>query len=196
MLEDKQAQQLYRTAALHELWARTHLSDKSQNSVSLHETERVVFACRLPVEQRRSILGHHGGALLLPRGEHMCLVEDSTMRGSVIGCILILALAILVTPLAAEAQRPTHVHRIGYLGVTTTQEQKAFLETFLEGMRALGYVEGQNLILEYRAAEGHYERLRLCFPQASRSRKLRRDSCCHSLNGYRCHPRDDLWLSQ
>src|SRR5262249_53250843 len=33
-----------------------------------------------------------------------------------------------------------------------------FVEAFLEGMRALGYVEGQNLVMEYRAAEGHYER--------------------------------------
>jgi hypothetical protein len=34
MLEDKQAQQLYRTAALHELWARTNLSDKAHFAVS------------------------------------------------------------------------------------------------------------------------------------------------------------------
>ena len=35
----------------------------------------------------------------------------------------------------------------------------SFLEAFLEGMRALGYVEGQNLVLEYRAAAGKFERL-------------------------------------
>jgi putative tryptophan/tyrosine transport system substrate-binding protein len=70
---------------------------------------------------------------------------------------VVLMLSILVAPLAAEAQPPTHVHRIGYL-LGTTREQEAFLETFLEAMRALGYVEGQNLVMEYRAADGHYER--------------------------------------
>src|SRR5438874_11744704 len=65
-------------------------------------------------------------------------------------------LSILVAPLAVEAQPPTHVHRIGVLLGTTPGEP--FVEAFLEGMRALGYVEGQNLVMEYRAAEGQYER--------------------------------------
>ena len=75
---------------------------------------------------------------------------------SAIGLMLTLALGILAAPLAAEAQPPTHVHRIGVLLGTTPGEP--FVEAFLEGMRALGYVEGQNLVLEYRAAAGHYER--------------------------------------
>jgi putative ABC transport system substrate-binding protein len=75
-----------------------------------------------------------------------------------LGLLVTLALAVLVTPLAPEAQPPPPVYRIGYLlGGTRTQEP--FLEVFLEAMRALGYVEGQNLVLEYRAAEGRYERL-------------------------------------
>jgi putative ABC transport system substrate-binding protein len=69
-----------------------------------------------------------------------------------------LALSILLAPLAAEAQPPTHVHRIGYL-LGTTREQEPFLETFLEAMRTLGYVEGENLVMESRGAEGQYERL-------------------------------------
>jgi len=75
---------------------------------------------------------------------------------SAIGLMLTLALGILAAPLAAEAQPPTHVHRIGVLLGTTPGEP--FVEAFLEGMRALGYVEGQNLVMEYRAAEGQYER--------------------------------------
>ncbi len=78
------------------------------------------------------------------------------MRRSAIG--LMLALAIVVASLATEAQQPKNVHRIGYL-LVTTREQDTYLETFLETMRALGYVEGQNLSMEYHAAEGHYERL-------------------------------------
>jgi putative ABC transport system substrate-binding protein len=62
-----------------------------------------------------------------------------------------------VAPLAPEAQQPTHVHRIGVL-FATTPGRDPFVEAFLEGMRALGYVEGQNLVLEYRGAAGQYER--------------------------------------
>jgi putative ABC transport system substrate-binding protein len=80
------------------------------------------------------------------------------MRLSPVGLVATLALAVLVVPLAAVAQQPMHVHRIGYL-LGTTREPEPYVEAFLEGMRALGYVEGQNLVMEYRAAAGQYERL-------------------------------------
>jgi putative ABC transport system substrate-binding protein len=81
------------------------------------------------------------------------------VRRTIIGFIITCALGCLgVAPLAAVAQPPTHVYRIGYL-LGTPREQEPFLEAFLEGMRALGYVEGQNLVLESRAAAGQYERL-------------------------------------
>ena len=72
--------------------------------------------------------------------------------------VLLITLALLVASLTAAAQPPTPVHRIGYL-LGTTRAQEPALEAFMEGMRALGYVEGQNLVMEYRAAEGQYERL-------------------------------------
>jgi putative tryptophan/tyrosine transport system substrate-binding protein len=72
--------------------------------------------------------------------------------------LITLALGLLVAPLAAASQPPAHVHRIGYL-LGTTREQEPLLEAFLEAMRALGYVEGQHFVMEYRAAEGQYERL-------------------------------------
>jgi putative ABC transport system substrate-binding protein len=76
-----------------------------------------------------------------------------------IGLLLTLALSLLVAPLVAVAQPPTHVHRIGALSSQATPGRGPFAEAFLEGMRALGYVEGQHFVLEYRAAAGHYERL-------------------------------------
>jgi putative tryptophan/tyrosine transport system substrate-binding protein len=76
---------------------------------------------------------------------------------SVIGCIVTLSLSLFAAPLAAVAQPPTHVHRIGVLLDTTPGRD--LVGAFLEGMRALGYVEGQHLVLEYRGAEGQYERL-------------------------------------
>jgi ABC-type uncharacterized transport system substrate-binding protein len=72
--------------------------------------------------------------------------------------LMTLALSLLVAPLAAVAQPPTPVHRIGVL-TGTTPGQGPFVEVFLEGMRALGYVEGQNLVMEYRGVEGQHERL-------------------------------------
>ena len=71
---------------------------------------------------------------------------------------LLVTLALLVAPLAAEAQHPTHVHRIGVL-LGTTVGGDPYVGAFLEGMRTLGYVEGQNLVLEYRGAAGQHERL-------------------------------------
>src|SRR5712691_11404084 len=84
--------------------------------------------------------------------------KETTMWSRAVGCLMTLTLSLLAAPLIAEAQQPTHVHRIGYL-LGTTREQEPYVEGFLEGMRALGYVEGQNLVMEYRYAEGQYERL-------------------------------------
>jgi len=78
------------------------------------------------------------------------------MRRSAIG--LMLALALVVASLATEAQQPKNVHRIGTLSALgTTPGRNPVVEAFLEGMRALGYVEGQHFVLEYRGAEGQFE---------------------------------------
>src|SRR3989442_15274346 len=78
------------------------------------------------------------------------------MRLHIVRFVVMLALVILTAPLGAEAQPPTHVHRIGVLTFGVTREQHPHLEAFLEGMRALGAVEGQHFVLEYRAAVGQY----------------------------------------
>ena len=81
------------------------------------------------------------------------------MRRTIIGFIITVALGRLcVAPPALEAQQPTHMHRVGALFGTARQGAAPSLEAFLVGMRALGYVEGQNLVMEYRWAEGQYER--------------------------------------
>jgi putative ABC transport system substrate-binding protein len=87
----------------------------------------------------------------------LCRLEDSTVTCRTLGLLVTLTLAILVAPLAAVAQPSTHVHRIGML-VGPAPGGDPYVGAFLEGMRALGYVEGQNLVLEYRGAEGQFER--------------------------------------
>jgi putative tryptophan/tyrosine transport system substrate-binding protein len=79
------------------------------------------------------------------------------MTRRTLGLLVIFALGLLVAPLAAEAQLPTHVPRIGVLTAQTREDDRN-VKAFVEGMRALGYVEGQNLVLEYRGAAGQYER--------------------------------------
>ena len=82
------------------------------------------------------------------------------MRLSAIGLMLILALAILAVPLTAEAQQPKNVPRIGFLSAASASSISARSEAFRQGLRELGYVEGQNLVIEYRYAEGKLDRLR------------------------------------
>jgi len=48
---------------------------------------------------------------------------------------------------------------IGYLGSTFSGPRGPYLAAFLQGLSEAGYVEGQNVVIEYRGAEGHYERL-------------------------------------
>jgi putative ABC transport system substrate-binding protein len=65
-----------------------------------------------------------------------------------------------VASLAAEAQQPTKVYRIGLLSPTFHLfAPNARVEAFRQGLRELGYVEGQNLVIESRYAEGRAERL-------------------------------------
>ena len=66
---------------------------------------------------------------------------------SAVGSIVTLLLSLLIAPLAVEAQPLTHVDRIGVYFFATTPGRDPFVEAFLEGMRALGYVEGQNFVL-------------------------------------------------
>src|SRR5574341_1111547 len=73
--------------------------------------------------------------------------------------IAILALAALAAPLATAAQPPPKVPRIGYLGFGSPSAGASLLESFRQGLRELGYVEGQNLAIEYRFAEGKLDRL-------------------------------------
>jgi ABC-type uncharacterized transport system substrate-binding protein len=70
--------------------------------------------------------------------------------------VVVLALGLALAPLAAKAQPTGQRHRLGLLNAATTGQQEA---AFREGLRALGYVEGANLVIEARAAHGRVERL-------------------------------------
>jgi putative ABC transport system substrate-binding protein len=61
-------------------------------------------------------------------------------------------------PIAAKAQQAGKVYRIGILDTTSAAPSAANLNAFLQGLRELGYVEGQNLLIEYQSADGRAER--------------------------------------
>ncbi len=67
-------------------------------------------------------------------------------------------LVILAAPLATDAQPPPKIPRIGYLGPTSSSAGARLLESFRQGLRELGYVEGQNIFVDYRWAEGRPDR--------------------------------------
>src|SRR5712692_2571488 len=68
------------------------------------------------------------------------------------------AIAFSAAPRAAEAQQAAKVARIGWLALNLVASPH-LPEAFRQGLRDLGYVEGRNLVIEYRDAEGKVERL-------------------------------------
>jgi len=71
--------------------------------------------------------------------------------------IIIIGGAAAAWPLAALAQQPTKIARIGFMRAAGPNEKE--FNAFRSGLRALGYVEGQNIVIEQRYAAGAYDRL-------------------------------------
>jgi putative tryptophan/tyrosine transport system substrate-binding protein len=61
-------------------------------------------------------------------------------------------------PLMARAQQPA-MPVIGYLGLLSADDSKLLIVPFLQGLKQAGYVEGQNVAIEYRWAENQFDRL-------------------------------------
>ena len=83
-------------------------------------------------------------------------VGAKTMKGKIL--VYLLATFLLTTAAPAQAQPITKIFRLGYLAGSSLTVNAARIEAFLQGLRELGYLQGKNIALEYRAAEGKSER--------------------------------------
>jgi putative ABC transport system substrate-binding protein len=73
--------------------------------------------------------------------------------------LVTLFLSLTLAPLDIGAQQTGRVYRIGFLGATSPSGYAPQVAAFRTGLRELGYVEGKNLVIEFRWAEGNYARL-------------------------------------
>jgi putative tryptophan/tyrosine transport system substrate-binding protein len=79
------------------------------------------------------------------------------MRGKIF--VGLLATVLLTTAPPTQAQQPAKFHQIGYLSTDSPSTIAARIEAFRQGLRELGYVEGKNIVIEWRFAEGKADRL-------------------------------------
>jgi putative tryptophan/tyrosine transport system substrate-binding protein len=66
---------------------------------------------------------------------------------------------LLAAPITVHAQPAAKVYRVGYLTAGSLTANPRVLEAFRQGLRELGWIEGQSIVIEYRSAEGRFDRL-------------------------------------
>jgi len=76
-------------------------------------------------------------------------------KGNVLG---LMTTVLVIVAAFAQAQQPAKIPRLGYL-MALSPDQSADRKAFRQGLAALGYVEGKNIVIEYRYAEGKLDRL-------------------------------------
>ena len=79
------------------------------------------------------------------------------MFRSIVICLLLTVLLFTISP--ADAQQPTKIPRIGYLIGQSRSTGSGRIDPFRQGLRELGYVEGKNIVIEWRSAEEKLDRL-------------------------------------
>ena len=85
--------------------------------------------------------------------------KERPMRRKTVRLIVMLVFVLLTAPCATHAQPATKVYRIGYVKIGTAAATPSWDEAFKQRLQELGYMEGQNLVIEARFANGQVERL-------------------------------------
>jgi ABC-type uncharacterized transport system substrate-binding protein len=87
------------------------------------------------------------------------LFREAVVKFTVVTLAAALTFGLFAATFAADAQQPAKPPRIGYLGGGSSSAARHLLEAFRQGLRELGYMEGQNLTIDYRWAEGRPDQL-------------------------------------
>ena len=104
---------------------------------------------------------------------------SSTVARTITALRLVVALAILAAPAAADGQPRAKVYRIGYIQTATVEEQEHLTKALEEALQELGYVEGRNAVFERRFAGGKQERLpALAAEEVSQRRRHHENGQC------------------
>lgn len=83
-----------------------------------------------------------------------------TPKSKIVNLAIALFAMLLPWPHLVEAQQPAKLPRVGYLTTSFAAEVTGRVDALRQGLRELGYLEGKNIIIEYRYAEGKSDRLR------------------------------------
>jgi len=78
-----------------------------------------------------------------------------------VALVAVLGVSLLAAPLAADAPQAGKLPRIGFLSLTSPSDRPPLLDALRQRLRELGWVEGQNIVIDYRYAEGRVDRTRL-----------------------------------
>jgi len=92
-----------------------------------------------------------------PRGDGTIQRAKNTMRRKILSAVLTILFSVAVN--LAQAQQPKKVPRIGYLSPRDPASESSRSEAIRLALRSLGYIEGQNIAIEYRYGEGRLDRL-------------------------------------
>jgi putative ABC transport system substrate-binding protein len=88
-----------------------------------------------------------------------CTERSRSIQNLKLAGLLAVVVTFALGGVVAQAQQQAKVPRIGFLGVTSPSTISARIEAFRQGLSELGYVEGKNIVIEYRWAEGNFDRL-------------------------------------
>src|SRR5215813_2556361 len=121
------------------------------------------LAARCHVSRKRSISGRYFSEPPTSNSSRLLdSPEPSQPRCQLrrIGLAVVLAVSLSLAPHVAEAQQRDQIPRVGYLSPGSPDDQVRLrrFEAFRQGLRELGYAEGQNIAIESRWAEGNYDR--------------------------------------
>jgi putative ABC transport system substrate-binding protein len=97
----------------------------------------------------KKLLNHFSGSY---SGNRKSKIQNRKWAG-------LLSLVIVFAICGAAGAQPTNIPRVAYLGATSLTANAARVEAFRQGLRELGYVDGKNIVIELRSAEGEQGRL-------------------------------------